>query len=259
MVYNPNIPQPNDDPTQSQSSILQNFGKINSDWLVNHVALTAGANNGFHTLVEYAGVLGSDPTVSGLQSSVYPKNGLTTGIPQLFFNNFLSSFQLTGLDVVNGTISGLTTGATTTITSPGHGMTGSPSVTFYNVGGVTGINGITFTATVVNNNTFTIGTTSGAWTGGGFFTSPNSSNYGFVSPWGFIFNMGQVSGSVSGGKAYYAIPFNSAPNGFEIFTALGTLVSGTGSPVITNVTNYNYATFTPANATIYFLVIGQNT
>lgn len=99
-VYNPNIPQPNDDPTASQNDLLQNFGKLNTDWAVNHVALTLGGNNGLHTKVQFANVLNSDPTVTGLQSCVYPKLGPDFR-PALFFNNALNVYQLTNLPVVN--------------------------------------------------------------------------------------------------------------------------------------------------------------
>jgi hypothetical protein len=109
MTYNPNIPQANDDPTASQSDLLGNFGKLNSDWAVNHVPLTSGGNNGLHKLVQFPNVLGSDPSVTGLQSVVYPKAGADAN-PALFFENALKVFQLTNLPIVtSGTNFGVVT------------------------------------------------------------------------------------------------------------------------------------------------------
>lgn len=109
MTFNPNIPQPNDDPTASQSDLLGNFGKLNTDWAVNHTPLTSGGNNGLHKIVQFPNVLGSDPAVTGLQSVVYPKAG-ADGNPALFFKNVLKAFQLTNLPIVT---SGLNFGVVT--------------------------------------------------------------------------------------------------------------------------------------------------
>jgi len=128
-VYNPNIPQPNDDPTASQNDLLQNFGKLNTDWAVNHVALTLGGNNGLHTKVQFPNVLSVDPTVTGLQSCVYPKLGPDSR-PALFFNNALNVYQLTNLPVVNvATDFGIVTPFGFTINA-GSIASGVTSVTF---------------------------------------------------------------------------------------------------------------------------------
>ena len=53
MSYHPSIPQANDDPTVSQGQLLDNFGTLNTDFAINHVAFTAGGNAGFHKIVQF--------------------------------------------------------------------------------------------------------------------------------------------------------------------------------------------------------------
>jgi len=98
-IFIPNIPQAGDDPKQSQLQLLGNFQKLNSDWQVNHVALTAGNKSGYHTLINFAGVQDSAPSISGENSALYPK--LLDSVAQLFFKNSDEEIQLTGLEVVN--------------------------------------------------------------------------------------------------------------------------------------------------------------
>lgn len=108
-VYNQNIPQPGDDPTSSQTDLLGNFGKLNTDWAINHTPLTSGGNNGFHTKVQFPTVQVSDPVLTGLQSQLYPKTD-GNGNTALFFANSAKVFQLTDLSVTNvGTDYGFTT------------------------------------------------------------------------------------------------------------------------------------------------------
>lgn len=127
-VYNPNIPQANDDPTDSQADLLGNFGKLNTDWQVNHVPLTSGANNGFHTLIKFPNVV-STPGVSGLQSALYPQLG-SSGFPELFFINALKAVQLTSLPVTtSGTDNGITT-PWGLIFNAGSVASGTTTVTF---------------------------------------------------------------------------------------------------------------------------------
>jgi hypothetical protein len=99
-IFNPNIPQTNDDPTVSQSQLLGNFGKLNSDWAANHVPLTSGGNNGFHKFIQFPTVLSGDPTLTGLQSQVYPKTD-GNGNTALFFANASKVYQLNDLTIVN--------------------------------------------------------------------------------------------------------------------------------------------------------------
>lgn len=109
-VFNPSIPQPNDDPTFSQADLLNNFGKLNTDWAVNHVPLTSGGNNGFHTKVQFPNVLPSDPVgLTGNQSVVYPKIG-SGGKPSLFFANSTTVYELSNITtVISGNDNGIVT------------------------------------------------------------------------------------------------------------------------------------------------------
>jgi len=104
MTYNPSIPQANDDPTISQAQLLANFGIWNSSFSANHIPLTSGANQGFHTSIFFPTPLGSDPNLSAPISSLYPKSNGTTN--ELFFQNGATSAnvkQLTNLPIVTGT------------------------------------------------------------------------------------------------------------------------------------------------------------
>lgn len=51
MTYQANIPNPNDFISDSQPSIRTNFGQLNTQFSVDHVALTAGSDNGKHNQV----------------------------------------------------------------------------------------------------------------------------------------------------------------------------------------------------------------
>lgn len=144
MTFNPNIPQANDDPTASQSDLLGNFGKLNTDWAVNHIPLTSGGNNGFHKFIQFPTVLSVDPTVTGQQSAVYPKS--SGGSPALFFKNASSVFQLTNLPVTtSGTNYGIVTPWGFTINAgsiPSGSLT--PTVTF----AIPFTNGVVYTAEI---------------------------------------------------------------------------------------------------------------
>jgi len=100
MPYHPNIPQSTDDPSQSQQDLLDNFTAIQNQFLVNHVQLTAGGQQGYHTQVWFKSPLGSNPGLTPPQTSVYTKN--VAGTPELFFQNgtlSANAFQLTNLVV----------------------------------------------------------------------------------------------------------------------------------------------------------------
>lgn len=99
MTFHPTIPQPGDDPSNSQADLLDNFGKMNSDFAVNHVALTAGGNNGSHTLVQFFSTQVADPVLTGKQSALYPK--LVAGLAQLFFANASTVAQITNPPIIN--------------------------------------------------------------------------------------------------------------------------------------------------------------
>lgn len=74
----------------------------------------------------------------------------------------------------SGTVTGATQANPGVITSTAHGLTTNDQVTFSNIGGMTELNGNTYTITVVDANSFSIGvdtTTFTAYTGGGNWTS----------------------------------------------------------------------------------------
>ena len=258
MSYHPNIPQPGDDPTVSQGQLLDNFGKINTDFSVNHVALTAGGNNGFHTLVQFTNVLATDPAVSGVQSAVYPKS--VNGSPQLFFRNISKIYPLTGLNVVNGTITGISKAVNAQVTSNGHALQVGNTITISNVSGMTQVNGNTYTVTsVINANVFAINVNStgfGTYTGGGTWNSASSTRYGFITPWGWTVNCGKFT--VATGNAFalnFSIPYST---GFNTYCALLTPDSGLTQFGVISVTTtvLNMATST-AGRNFYYLVIGS--
>jgi hypothetical protein len=256
MSYHPNIPQANDDPTVSQGQLLDNYGKMNTDFGVNHVPLTAGANNGFHTLVQFPTVLVSDPAVSGLQSALYPKADVNN-IPQLFFENLNVVYQLTNLPFVNGTITGVVVGANGLVTSDNHQLATGNQVTIIGVNGVTGINGMTFTITVVNANQFNINAAvAGGYINGGTFTSPQSLRFGFRTPWGWIINTGR---NLPGSNAIqYSIPY---PMGFVFYGGYLTPESGANQFGLNSPGTQTGITFatnpSPAGGYYDYLIIGS--
>lgn len=258
MSYHPNIPQATDDPTVSQSQLLDNFGKMNTDFAINHVALTAGGNNGFHKLVQFTNVLPTDPVVTGVQSAVYPKN--VDGSPQLFFNNVSQVYPLTGLRVINGTITNITQAVNARVTSAGHSLAIGNTVTISDVLGMTQINGGPYTVTtIVDVNNFEINVNSTGFTpyaSGGVWTSPNSTRFGFITPWGWTINCGLFT--ISSGSTinvFFSIPYVI---GFDTYTALLTPNAGVTQYGIfaVNPTFFSVATSTTPR-TFYYLVIGS--
>jgi hypothetical protein len=112
MPYHPNIPQSTDDPASSQQDLLDNFQALQTQFAVNHISLTAGAQQGYHSQVWFAAPLSSDPGLASPQTSVYSKS--VSGVAQLFFQNGPLSpanvYQLTGLPVMtSGTNYGIVT------------------------------------------------------------------------------------------------------------------------------------------------------
>lgn len=78
MTFNPNIPQPNDDLSDSQKDILTNFNKANSSFGTNHYAFAdLTTNNGKHNNVQTPLIVGSahpitpaaEPAFYGMQDS----------------------------------------------------------------------------------------------------------------------------------------------------------------------------------------------
>lgn len=101
MPYHPNIPQSTDDPASSQQDLLDNFQALQTQFAVNHISLTAGGQQGYHTQVWFAAPLSADPGLMTPQTSVYSK--AVSGLAQLFFQNGPLTpdnvYQLTGLPI----------------------------------------------------------------------------------------------------------------------------------------------------------------
>lgn len=99
-TFYPNNPQPGDDPRVSQGQLLSNASKMNTDFAINHQALTAGGNQGKHLKIFFQNALGANPNLTAPQCSLYTK--LVSSVPQLFFQNGAlasNASQLTGLAV----------------------------------------------------------------------------------------------------------------------------------------------------------------
>jgi len=98
MTYSPNIPQPTDDPSDSQPLILINFQQLKSIFNSDHVTWDDAtvANRGQHKQISLVDVV-ANPNLASPKSSVYTKTVGTQN--QLFFqNNSAASdvYQLSG-------------------------------------------------------------------------------------------------------------------------------------------------------------------
>jgi hypothetical protein len=92
MSYTVNVPLANETLAQTNFPIRTNFNLINTQFSVNHVALTAGLNNGKHTKIEFDTNHAAGAPV-GTQSEMY-----TTGaVPELYFRNSLNETLLSGI------------------------------------------------------------------------------------------------------------------------------------------------------------------
>lgn len=254
MSYHPNIPQSNDDPSVSQGDMLDNFMKLNSDFAINHLPFTSGGNRGFHTLVQFPTVQASDPTVTGLESALYPLAGPTDS--ELFFRNVNSISQLTNLPIVNGTITNVIPGANGRVTSDRHDLTTGQSVTIRDVVGITSINGVTFVITVVDIDNFDLNAAvGGAYVSGGTWTEPNSTRFGFDTPWGWIVNTGRSIGIVGTTTIQYSIPY---PLGFTFFGGFLTPTTGVTQFGLNIVGTQTSITYDSSNATTFnYLIIAS--
>lgn len=68
MTYDPSIPQPTDDLSDSQGDLLINFGQLNTVYSVDHVALNASSNRGLHKKVSFLSQ-GSDPEMDSPETA----------------------------------------------------------------------------------------------------------------------------------------------------------------------------------------------
>lgn len=255
--YHPNIPQANDDPQKSQVDLLDNFSSINSQFSINHVPLTAGGSNGYHSQVWFNNVLATDPNLTNPESSVYTKN--ISGSNELFFQNgtsFANVAQLTGLIVANGQITGATQAANCKITSINHGLAIGNTLTIFNVYGMVQLNKNTYTVTnVLNPNEFEINVNSlafGAYAGGGLWTvaAPTTmTKYAIITPWGLTFNFGSYAAGIT--TVNFAVPFA----GGNIYTAQLQPINNPSTIQIQAITS---TTMTVLNGPAsYYLVVGK--
>lgn len=265
MPYHPQIPAASDDPSDSQSQILDNFGSLNTQFGINHTVLTASSNIGMHTKLFFPTglALTADPNLTSPRSSLYPKL-LTSGLVELFFQNGAlptNVKQLTNPPVVNGIITNVTyVGTTVTITSANHGLTTADTVTIDGVYGVTGLNSVTPYAiiSVVAGVSFnvTAATPGGVYVANtGYWTSPKWSTvgtpptrFGMRTPWGLIINWGKSNAN----PQTFAIPYSSSPP--NILTAQITPSVLMAAAVIGAVTQTQFVN--PAASVPYYLVIG---
>jgi len=72
MVYSPNIPQPNNRPSNSQPQLLENFSQLNTIFNVNHQTFNAATNAGKHTHVDM--IAQAAPTPLAGEGSLYVFN-----------------------------------------------------------------------------------------------------------------------------------------------------------------------------------------
>jgi hypothetical protein len=86
MTYSPNIPQPTDNPSDSQSLILQNFQQLNLQYGTSgdHVPFTATSQNGKHNLVTWIDQTANLPIVAGI-SEVKSYSQTRTGITRPYY------------------------------------------------------------------------------------------------------------------------------------------------------------------------------
>jgi len=84
MTYNPNIPQPGDFLSDSQSQILNNFSSANASFGINHVNFATATNNGKHKFCELLNQA-AVPTPVSNQGVVYTKKDASNR-SQLFYS-----------------------------------------------------------------------------------------------------------------------------------------------------------------------------
>ena len=71
-VYTANIPQAGDNPSDSQSLILQNFQSIATAFQLNHVELTDTTDRGKHTRTDWVRQ-SPDPTSNANEGMIFAK------------------------------------------------------------------------------------------------------------------------------------------------------------------------------------------
>lgn len=145
----------------------------------------------------------------GIRAPVYVEGieGYLFKDREQFFNmwpRWPTQFQQTG-QTLNGLISGIAQPTNPCqITSILHGLTTGAVITITNVGGMTQLNGNSYTITVINTNTFSLdgvdNTAYGAYTSGGTWTS-TSQTFSFTIPGPFLSKEVVIGGVDTSGNA----------------------------------------------------------
>lgn len=166
MAYLNNIPQPTDVPSSSQNDLLNNFSSLNTQFAVDHIALIAGANNGYHTKVTFNDVQ-SNPALSFPQTELYTKTSANATVNDRYNDLYYYEKNTTGTSsVIQLTGGGVTSAAYGTF----NGTTGA-FVAGYNITSGTrlglGSYSLTFTRPFINT-TYSIVITPSMSAGGGF-------------------------------------------------------------------------------------------
>lgn len=102
MAYDPNIPQPTDDLSDSQVSLLANFQQLDTSFGINHYAYSdASSSNGKHKKVDFPAVTTIVAPV-GAASVIWPKD--VTGVSSPFFSNSVGDSVLWRGGSTNGLV-----------------------------------------------------------------------------------------------------------------------------------------------------------
>lgn len=176
--------------------------------------------------------------VEGIQGTLYKDR-------QQFYNvwpRFPTQFQQGG-QTETGTITGIAQPTNPTqITSVAHNLTTGADITITGVGGMTQLNGNTYTITVINANTFSLdgidNTAYGAYTSGGTWTSTNQT-FSFTIPGPFLTREVVIGGVDSAGSP---ISINDDGNGilqYLIPNSVTSIPANNTNPAVPGMYNVN--------------------
>ena len=136
--------------------------------------------------------------VDGIQGAFYKDR-------QQFFNLFPKwPTQFQQSEGVSGSISNVVVlGTLVTVTTDTSGLISGDIVTFSGIQGITGVNGNTYSVTVVDATTLSFNAVSpgGSYTGGGSWISSSSFNF-YVSPTPFLRGEVTIGGTLTSGSAF---------------------------------------------------------
>lgn len=270
MSFNPGIPNASDLLLQSQSQIRANYQAINQVFNANHSILTSNSNTmGMHSVLTMR-PQSMDPSTDSTHVAFY--NKLVSSVPELFFrpNSNQTPIQLTypsistmGSETLSGippiSITGITTGATTTINvTSTSGLNTGQQVTFTSIVGTKELNGKTATITVLNGTQFTVPiATTNNWVSGGNVYS--LLQYSFVAG-PFVVYGGLIK------KATQGQTITLAPTSTLLYVGLtganrsnAGLFVGSSCPTSISGSSFNisYANNFVGTLDVYYLAIGQ--